>query len=408
MARRFLLPAPPLSRRHPRGTPVSDGMTVKQMFDMTADLLSAGSNPTGTTALGGSLPCPVYFVSHRYQNHAGPSGYDRFADYLGESVTAPRWLDHLGRSVLRPMTKLVEWYNGSFEYSRHDCLREIATRLHMSGRQDAIYHFLYAEKSLRYLGPMNRRGGLRIIGSFHHCAFKYPTYFRSTEHFRAIEHAVVVSRIQIEHMESIVGPGKVSFVPYAVDASYFVPGERVSNRPLRCTCVGQHLRDFENLPAIIKALLSAERDLEFYVVGAPSKVRQSVEFDRVVWKQGISDAEYLDVLQQTDVLVLPLIDSTSVTTVNEALGCGVPIVTNRGGVSDYLNDACSIELTTGDVAGMVDATLALLRDDRRRQAMGLAARQQGLELDWSRSAAKMADVYRQVYDGMPRSESRGH
>lgn len=346
------------------------------------------------------LGCPVFFVAHRYANHAGPSGYDRFADCLGQKVNVSRSLRLAGDTILRLPAKLIGLYNGSYEYSRHDCIQELATFGHMLRHRRALYHFLYAEKSLRFLGGMNRRRGHRIIGSFHHCAFKYPKYFRSTRHFQNLSHAVVVSRIQIEHMESIVGAGRVSFVPYAVDADYFKPLDERADRPLRCTCVGQHLRDFQRLPAIIRGVCQAVPGTEFYVVGAPRRYQADFESPGVHWKQNVSDAEYLSILQNTDLLVLPLLDSTSVTSVNEALGCGVPVLTNRGGVSDYLNDECSVQLAVGDVDGMIDVTVELLRDETRRTSMSQAARKRGLELDWPRSSEKMLEVYRRVLKGL--------
>jgi glycosyltransferase involved in cell wall biosynthesis len=340
----------------------------------------------------------AFFVAYRYSNHAGPSGYDRFADYLGTAVAVSPRLRMLGETVLRAPGKLIGWYNGSYEYSRHDFIQELAVWRHMQRRRDAFYHFLYAEKSLRFLGSRNRRRGNRIIGSFHHCPFKYPLYFRSTRHFRNIEHAVVVSRRQIEHVESIVGRGKVSFVPYAVDADYFQPAETPNlDRPRRCACVGQHLRDFETLPQVIRGIKDAVPDCEFYVIGAPRRYESQIrEIPGALWKHGISDEEYLGILQGIDLLVLPLIDSTSVTTVNEALACGAPVITNYGGVEDYLNEDCSVLRPVGDAAGMVEAAVELLREEGKRDRMSQAARRQGLELHWPRSAAKMRAVYDRV------------
>ena len=335
----------------------------------------------------------TFFLAYRYANHAGTSGYDRFADYLGETIEVSPRLKTLGETALRIPAKFIGWFNGSYEYGRHDFIREIAVRNHMKRHRDGIYHFLYAEKSLRFLGRWNRKRGHRIVGSFHHCAFKYPQYFRSTKHFAHIEHAVVVSSIQLEHMEAIMGKGNVTVVPYAVDANYFVPATTPVDRPLRCTCVGQHLRDYETLQKIVPRVRGVLPDTEFYVIGANSEFDHMREMPGVIYKKGIPDSEYLEILQNTDVLLLPLLDSTSVTTVNEALACGVPIITNVGGVSDYLNNDCAIQHAVGDVDAMLASTVELLRDDVQRHRMALAARVRGEELDWPNSAAKMAQVY---------------
>ncbi len=335
----------------------------------------------------------TFFVAYRYGNHAGSSGYDRFAQYLGETVNVSNCLKHLGNTLLRVPSKLLSWNCGSYEYSRHDAIQELAVRLHMGEHRNSLYHFLYAEKSLRFLGGYNGWRGHRIIGSFHHCAFKYPLYFRSTKHFSRIEHAIVVSNVQMENMEKILGKGRVSFVPYAVDANYFQPAERQGNRKMRCTCVGQHLRDYETLEKIVRRVTSTIPDVEFYVVGANSKFNYLSEVPGIVFKRNIPDEEYRDILQQTDLLVLPLLDSTSVTTVNESLACGVPVLTNYGGVSDYLNDKCALQFQVGDIDGMSHAVIELLRDEKTRGKMSVAARSRGVELNWPNSAKLMRAVY---------------
>ena len=338
----------------------------------------------------------IYFLAYRYGNHAGPSGYDRFADYLGESIQPSENLHWLGETLLRIPAKIASGMSGCFEYSRHDFVRELAVRNHMGNHQNGIYHFLYAEKSLRYSSRWKDRNGHRIVGSFHHCAFKYPQYFQSTKHFSSISHAVVVSSIQLDHMEKIVGKGKVTTVPYAVDAEYFVPREKRGNHPLRCTCIGQHLRDYEGLKKLIPIVRSAIPEVEFYVLGANPEFDSMKDMPGVVYRKGIPDQEYLEILRQSDLLVLPLKDSTSVTTVNEALACGVPVITNRGGISDYLNDQCAVQHEVGDFDGMATTVIDLLRDERCRDLMGRAARQRGQELHWPNSAAKMKQVYEKL------------
>jgi glycosyltransferase involved in cell wall biosynthesis len=339
---------------------------------------------------------PIYFVAHRYVHHAGPSGYDQFASRLGIRVDPSGALRLAGETILRLPTKLISIYNQSHQYSRHDCVREIAVFGHMLRHRNSIYHVLYAEKSLRYLKMMEGKRRNRIVASFHHSAPEYPDLFKSTSHFRGIAHAVVVSRIQIPFMESIVGEGLVSFVPYGVDTNYFRPGtDSVPRRP-RCVCVGSHLRDFRNLPAIIDGMRERVPDLEFVLIGARPRLKDRLMRPGVVWKQAIPDQEYLEILQNSDLMVLPLVDSTAVTSVNEALACGLPIITNYGGVSDYLDESCSIQLPVGAVDDMIDAGVGLLGSEVERARMSGAARARALSIDWSETAPKMAAVYEKL------------
>jgi glycosyltransferase involved in cell wall biosynthesis len=338
-----------------------------------------------------------FFVSFRYQHHSGQSGYDRFANFLGSTIEPTDYKYDLAHLAAKQFFRGLSAFSGCNEYNRLDVAREVAVFTHMRKTRNNIYHFLYAEKSLCYLSLFNGWRGHKIIGSFHQCPFRYADHFRSTRHFRRLEHAVVVSRKQIPFMEGIVGVGKVTFVPYAVDTDYFVPSLRDPNRRLRCTCAGEHLRDFDTLKSLIVSIQMKRADVDFYVIGG----RKSCEHDfaglrNVYWMQGVPDEEYRNILQQTDILTLPLIDSTSVTAVLEATACGVPVITNKGGVEDYLNTDCGLVLEKGDVRGMAFATEELLADPQKLSKMRLAARKSALSFSWEESSKAMFRLYDQI------------
>jgi glycosyltransferase involved in cell wall biosynthesis len=73
---------------------------------------------------------------------------------------------------------------------------------------------------------------------------------------------------------------------------------------------------------------------------------------RARWLRRVGDGEYLRLLQQSDLLVLPLRQSTTCTAVLESLACGLPVVTDKGGIEDYLAPDCSVALSVGDAGGM--------------------------------------------------------
>ncbi len=79
----------------------------------------------------------TYFVAFRYGNHAGPSGYDRFADYLGESITVSPLLRSMGTRFGLP-AKITSWTCGSYEYSRHDAIRSLQRGAYGSTQRFAV------------------------------------------------------------------------------------------------------------------------------------------------------------------------------------------------------------------------------------------------------------------------------
>jgi glycosyltransferase involved in cell wall biosynthesis len=343
-------------------------------------------------------PVTVYYVRHRYGHHAGPTGYDRICDYVGEAVPLSPPVGFLGETILRLPAKLISWYGGSYEYSRHDCVMECQAALHMLRRHGAIYHFIYGEKSYKLLGPLNGFHGHRLVATIHHPPEHFPALFRSTKHFKRLTHLTAVSRNQVPFLADMVGPDRVTFVPYGVDTTYFAPSTEPLSTAQRCLFVGFHERDFDSLPAVVDGILRRHNRAEFWMVCGDPRCGNVRCDDRVKWLQHIPDSTYLDLLRSASLLVLPMKLSTTNSAVLEALSCGVPVVTSEGGIRDYLDPSCSVMLPVGDVDGMVNAAVELLQDDARRTAMARAARVQAECFAWPRIAEQMAAVYRQIVD----------
>ena len=343
-------------------------------------------------------PMPVYYVRHIYGHHTSRGGYHHFSEHLGEVVPLTPIMRFLGETVLRLPGKLLSWYGGQFEYSRHDYVMELQTMLHMSRRRGCLYHVTNGEKSYRLLTRMQGRRGHRIIATIHHPREHFEWLFRSTDHFRKLDHALVVSTNQIEWVEQLVGPGKVSFVPCGIDTDYFTPATAVAaDKPFRCIFLGTHMRDLDTMQSIIRRVHQSRPDMEFVLMSLHRRCAQLADGTRVRWFRHIPDDEYLRQVQSADLLVLPLKGSTLVTSVLESLACGLPVLTTRGGISDYLDDDCSLQFAAGDADGMAQAVLALAKDDKLRGRMAQAARRRALQFTWPIVSARMLATYEKIW-----------
>lgn len=340
---------------------------------------------------------PVYIVHYRFMHHASATGYDRLADYIGENVAVPESLAAMGETWLRIPSKIMATWSGVRLYGRRDVVTEWYVQHHMTRHAPAIYHVVYGEKSYRYLHASRKRGH-RLLATFHNPVAQYSDLFRTTSHFRRLDFATVVSTHQVEFMEGLVGKGRVTFVPYGVDVDYFSPDmeNRASDAPIRCFFGGYHWRDFEGLPAIVEGILRAAPTAEFVLVCDNDICKQLARHKQVRWFSRLSDEDYRKAIRQADLLVLPLKQSTAVGTVLECLASGVPVITHRGGIEDYVIPECSVLLPVGDVQGMIDAAVGLINDTPARRAMAQAARRHALRFAWPEVAKQMSDVYKRL------------
>lgn len=341
-------------------------------------------------------PVPVYFIRYRYPHHAQASGYDRLCDYLKGETIPLSFARHLaGETILRIPAKIYSKTCGQYEYSRYDFVMELAARTHFKAHRNSIYHYIYGEKSYRLLSGLSGQNGNKIVLTVHHAPDHLDWLFRSVDHLRKADHVTVVSRSQIPVWEGFVGKGRVTYIPYAVDVNYFKPGSTARvDVPQRCLFIGYHERDYDGLPDLVSRILSAAPRAEFCMISSDPRCGDiAAKNDRAVWRRRVDDAAYLQLLQTSKLLVLPLKKSTTCTAVLEAMACGLPVLTTRGGIEDYLDDRSSILFDAEDMASMANDAVRLLNDSEAYAKMSAAAVQKAGEYSWHRTAVRMADLY---------------
>lgn len=345
------------------------------------------------------ITLPVHCVSYVYGHHASASGYEPLVKYLGGAWRPSGIADLLGRTLFRLPAKYFATYCGNFEYSRQDVTHECAIAAEILFRRPAIWHFLFAEKQFLLTAPLQGFRGNRFVGSFHHHPAKFPKMMWRVRHLRRLDHAIVMSRCQIELLERLVGEGKVTFVPYGIDIDYWRPGEKAADGRVRIVFAGNHMRDFRTLEGVVSRVLRARPNVEFVLLSSDLQCAPIARQKGVRWMCGISDDLYRQWMQSADIMVLPLLYSTAVTSVMEAIACGVPVVTNRGGISDYLDDNCSVQHATGDVDAMAESLVALADDESLRRRMAVAARRRAEHFAWPKIAEQVRTIYAKVDDG---------
>lgn len=337
----------------------------------------------------------VRVVGHRYAHHAGRSGYDRIAEHLGGRLACEGGWDLAARSVLRLPGKLLGWYGGMYPYSRRSFADEVRAAAHSLRRpQDPVF-FLYAETHFLMSGRLPRAVRRSRLGAaFHYPRETFTEQITATRQFRRLDFAVCMSRCQVPWVRELAPGAEVRFVPHGVDCDYWRPAEksaaRPPGRPLRCLYAGSHLRDSETFAEFARRAGEAG-DAVFEVVGGPPGPLPG-EGRTLRRHRNLSDEAYRRLIQECDLLTLPLLRSTAVNVVLEALACGVPAVITEGGAADYLNAACGRVVPAGDAAALAAAVAGLRRDEPLRLRMAAAARRRAEELDWPAVAGEVREL----------------
>lgn len=323
--------------------------------------------------------------------------------FLGhEAITRPRyghWL--LGLIPDKWLYRFPPFHCNWYDRFAFGLETEIAVSQIFS--RGSLYHFLYGEHSCRLAGKVNRQTGhrSRVVATYH----QLPSFFEARraqfEHLRDLDGAILVASNQREFFEGFLESQRVFVIPHGVDTRFFCNGKERDKSPtvFRCLTVGSNYRDLDtHLQVISNLRRSMSQQIEFWIVGDADSAQAYEPTAGVRHFYGISDKELKELYQAADLLLLPLKDATACNALLEGMSSGLPIVvTDVGGVRDYVDDECAVLVPSGDVTAMTNAVVELVDDPDRRAGLGGAARRRAeIRLDWQIISERMQEAYRQL------------
>lgn len=232
---------------------------------------------------------------------------------------------------------------------------------------------------------------------------------------RNVDACLVSSRDYAEH--SSLASGLVSLgprlheVPFAVDTERFSPRPHVASMPAQLLFVGgmDAAHHFKGVPELLQALAGLkEASWQLTLIG-DGALRPRYEEEarslglgtRAVFRGRISDDELVSAYQSADLLLFPSTSGAEAfgLVALEAQACGVPVIaSNLPGVRTVVRHGeTGLLVSPGDISALREAILSLLRDPRRRQVLGHAARTHVVaRYSWPVHVLSLQRIYRKV------------
>jgi glycosyltransferase involved in cell wall biosynthesis len=234
--------------------------------------------------------------------------------------------------------------------------------------------------------PDFSRGIDRCLGEYEECdAVSVPSHF-----------------VKRSFVEQGVPAEKVHVCPYGVDLTLFAPRPREDDR-FRVLFVGAYSirKGIGDLFDAVRPLVRTGR-AELWLVGhrAPEAgeiLRRNA--DIAIDKGPQPRASLAWFYSQASVLVLPSIEEGLALVLAQAMACGVPVIASANtGAEDLLRDGVEGFIVPARDPAAVRARLEWMLDDpRRREQMGLAARERARSLEgWGGYARASREVYARV------------
>ena len=263
-----------------------------------------------------------------------------------------------------------------------------------------IIHYMDGEHSAQYLSwlcKLPRKMRPKIVATYH----QPPEVLNSLTSKKVIsmlDHVTVVSPEQIPYFQGLLPPDKITVILHGISVDFFRPDTKLKmGGKFRCITVGHWLRDFKTVREVAEKL-AAYKDIEFHVVTSKLTGPRTTGLEGLVnitlYRDTVDDARLLELYQQSDILFLPLLQSTANNAILEGIACGLPVAsTYLPSVKAYLPGKEAVLIKDNDPKQFVDIILHLVHNSENCKEMALAARKRAEELDWRNIAPQYEAVY---------------
>lgn len=303
----------------------------------------------------------------------------------------------------RPGYKL-KWWGDAYYGSGWNALLPVIDEWRLARRipeNTDIVHFIWAEFASPSREHWFRRGHRRLIGTFHASARKLPDVIRGN--YRALDYfdgITLMSETQKPFFLERGYPGeKIHVILHGVVTDYFRPAPRPAlddHAPLRGLLVGSTERDHAFMAEVMKKLPAGILELTV-LTNRHQRERYYQDTPGVRFPAHLPDEQLLALYQQSDLLVMPMLDCTANNAVLESMACGTPVMVNRiGGISEYVDPGVNVIMEEKKVEDWVDMIIKLHGEKAALEARRGHVRAWAMQFAWS----DMASHYRHFYGRM--------
>lgn len=291
------------------------------------------------------------------------------------------------------------------EYTLNDLSAEISVFFNSLFKKIDVVHLIDAEHSLIFLPGWYKKFRLlksfpKIVAMFH----QPPSILEALINIdivKQVDYVLVVSPTQADYFLQYLPSEQIKTILLGVDTEHFHPlpgngnSKKKTAKTFRCLGGGVWLRDYD---AIFKTaqLLQDISDIEFHLVAPKmeSPGDKTGNLKNIIFHEGISDSELLNLYQTCDVLFLPMQDATANTFLLEGSACGLPVVsTDLPSIKTYFPGEEAILVNDNNPDEYSGIIRDLYQHPGKVAEMSKKARKRAEALSWSKIVRKYEQLY---------------
>jgi glycosyltransferase involved in cell wall biosynthesis len=291
------------------------------------------------------------------------------------------------------------------------------------------FHILHDVQSLGYGLLLMKHFRRPLVTTVHHpLTIDFQTSLEHDRNFKERYYTVVfypvgMHRRVIRHCDRVltssqetareiqrafgVSPQKIRMVYNGLDADFFRPGDGEPKRPNSLLFVGNTDDSKKGISYLLQALTLLPEKITLTIVDqggphktyAPKLVQRLGLASRVTFTGKVSAEVLRRFYTSSEAVILPSLYEGFGLPAAESMACGTPVIATRAGALPEVvgEDGAGLLVPTRDPEAMARAILEVLRDQDRRQKMGVAGRERVERLfTWASAAERTLEVYKEL------------
>ncbi len=223
---------------------------------------------------------------------------------------------------------------------------------------------------------------------------------------RRLDHIVTVSNRAKADIGSDFGvnPQRIHVVHNGVDCEEFRPMPevvRAKQKLITTASADQPLKGTQHLIPALKTLIGEFPDLSLTFIGKPKPggateqlIKDLGVSGHIEFLHGIDNREIVEHYARATLAVVPSEYEGFGLPAAEAMACGVPVVSTDGGALPEVVGNAGVVVPHSNPTALAGAIATLLREPKRREALGRAGRDRMLnEFSWTAAATTLTSYY---------------
>jgi glycosyltransferase involved in cell wall biosynthesis len=228
---------------------------------------------------------------------------------------------------------------------------------------------------------------------------------------RSLSHIITVSKSAKKDIrrDFKIPAERFRIVPNGINTKLFYPIPEIERKKNRIIVTNSADTPLKGLYFLLEAVaeLSQTQNIHLTVVGTPKKDGQIIKMisrlgigHLINFTGRIGNREFVQQYAKATVAVVPSVYEGFGLPVGEAMACGVPVISTRGGALPEVVSDAGVLVPPSDSAALARAIRDLLGNPMKAKELGMAGYKRVQDhFTWEKAAEKTVAAYREVIDG---------